>query len=114
MRAFSSHSAQNGKPNSLQPLKGNTPFFAAQAKLSVGKADDAYEKEADSVADKVLQRMENGAIHNSETFFPAAKIQKQNEEDSTEIQQKPLSDSITPLVQLKSVEEEKIQEKCEE
>ncbi len=114
MRAFSINSAQNGKPNSLQPTKGNTPFFAAQAKLSVGKADDAYEKEADSVADKVVQRMENGAFRTSETFFPPATIQKKNEEENTEIQQKPLSDSITPLVQLKSVADEQIQEKCEE
>ena len=114
MRAFSTNNAQNGKPNSLQPIKGNTPFFVAQAKLSVGEADDAYEKEADSVADKVVQRMENGAFRASKTFFPLATIQKKTEEENTEIQQKPLSDSITPLVQLKSVEDEQIQEKCEE
>ena len=114
MRAFSTNSNQNGKPNSIQPTKGNTPFFAAQAKLSVGKADDAYEKEADSVADKVVQRMENGAFRASETFFPPATIQKKTEEENMEIQQKPLSGSITPLVQLKSVEDGQIRDKCEE
>lgn len=114
MRAFSTNIAQNGKPNAVQQMRGNSSFFAAQTKLSVGKADDAYEKEADAVADKVVQRTENNSLNSSEKFFPPAPIQKKNEEEKTnEIQTKSLSDSITPLIQLKVDEEKKIQEKCE-
>lgn len=110
MRAFSVNKNQNGNTNSLHLAKGNSPFFAAQAKLSVGKADDNYEKEADAVADKVVQRSEN----NSQTFFPTVPIQKKDEEEKTnDIQAKPISDSITPLLLLKADDEEKIQEKCE-
>lgn len=94
---------------------GNNPFFAAQAKLSVGKAGDSYEKEADAVADKVVQRTENNLSNTAGTFFPAAAIQKKSEEENAdEIQTKQLSDSITPLVQMRANEEEKVQEKCEE
>lgn len=114
MRAFSAHNVQNGKPNAIQQLKGNIPFFAAQAKLSVGKADDVYEKEADAMADKVVQRAESNPFNAVESFFPASPIQKKSEEENPDkIQAKPLSDSIKPLVQLMTNEEEKVQEKCE-
>ena len=76
MRAFPSHNVQAGKPNTMPKINGNNPFFSAQAKLSVGKADDAYEREADAVADKIVQKSES---HTSEsTFFPPAAIQKKN------------------------------------
>ncbi|MBK5212347.1 MAG: DUF4157 domain-containing protein [Flavobacteriaceae bacterium] len=115
MRAFSSHNVQNGKPNSGSQFSGNSPFFAAQAKLSVGKAGDSFEKEADAVADKVVQRAENNSSKAAETFFPTSPIQKKSEEENAdEIQKKPLSDSIKPLVQLQTNEEEKVQGKCEE
>lgn len=68
------------KPNTATEVKTSKPFFAKegqeyhdikskeqeipffspsfiQAKLSVGAPDDPYEKEADAMADKVLQRM---------------------------------------------------------
>lgn len=114
MRAFSAYNVQSGKPNAIQQLKGNTPFFAAQAKLSVGKADDVYEKEADAVADEVVQRAESNPFNAVESFFPASPIQKKSEEENPDkIQAKPLSESIKPLVQLMPNEEEKVQEKCE-
>ena len=115
MRAFSTYKVQNGKPNSGSQFSGNPPFFAAQAKLSVGKTDDPYEKEADAVADKVVQRSEKNISKTSETFFPTFPIQKKNEEENAdEIQKKPLSDSIKPLVQLQTNDEEKVQGKCDE
>jgi outer membrane protein OmpA-like peptidoglycan-associated protein len=102
-------------PKKGSSVFGNNPFFAAQTKLSVGKTGDPYEKEADAVADKIVQRSENNLFKSAETFFPNTSIQKKNEEEKTnEIQAKPLSDSITPLVQLRSNEEENVQEKCEE
>lgn len=78
-----------------------TPFFtkanAVQTKLTVGQPNDQFEKEADSVADKVVQRMA--------------------EPDS--IQTKPIIDAgaITPFVQTKCeacANEEKLQKKEEE
>ena len=101
MRAFPSHNVQAGKPNTMPKINGNNPFFSAQAKLSVGKADDAYEREADAVADKIVQKSES---HTSEsTFFPPAAIQK-----------KTIADSIMPVLQLKELEEEPLQRKCED
>ncbi len=69
----------------LQQLSGNratTRFI--QAKLHVGPAGDAYEQEADQVADRVLG-MSN----------PLAPVKRQPEEE--ELQLQPLSDAITPL-----------------
>lgn len=71
MKAFSTNTGQNGKANAAPHLNGNTPFFVAQAKLSVGKVDDAYEKEADAVADKVVQRSEKNTFNAAETLFSA-------------------------------------------
>ena len=77
--------------NGINPKKGNSsfgsnPFFTAQTKLSVGKADDAYEKEADAVADKIVQKSEGKTPEN--TFFPPAAIQKKSQENDVEELQK--------------------------
>ena len=104
--------------NGINPKKGNSsfgsnPFFTAQTKLSVGKADDAYEKEADAVADKIVQKSEGKTPEN--TFFPPAAIQKKSQEnDVEELQKKPIADSITPVLHLKELEEETLQRKCED
>ena len=133
MPAFTKNSNQNGHPSSLSKKAGSTSFFGIQAKLSIGKPNDKYEKEADSVADKVVAKSNKpDGFFGSETFFPSAppkpNIQKstseevQKQEDSEEIQEKPLAESITPVVQLatdddeiqqQANEEEQIQEKCE-
>ncbi len=69
-----------------------------QTKLTVGKPNDVYEKEADATADKVVQRLSENAYQNS-------------------IQRKPdLANSITPLLQTKCVaceKEDKLQKKEE-
>jgi len=74
----------------------------AQARLSVGTPNDAYEQEADRVADRV-------------TAMPDAQVQRVAEKDEEEqIQAKPLADQITPLVQRKAdapEEEEPVQAK---
>ena len=52
-----------------------SPFFSTgnskqratvQAKLRVGPANDKFEQEADSVADRVVQRMDSGEIGDAE------------------------------------------------
>ncbi len=96
----SNHSAPSGD-------KSEESFFGVQAKLNIGKPNDKYEVEADAVADQVTSKKET---NNSDTFFsPAPVIQKKEnteiqtkEESENEIQEKPLSESITPAVQLKA------------
>ncbi len=66
-----------------------------QAKLTVGKPDDMYEKEADAMADKVVQR------------FSAPDISAM---EVPGIRAKPLAAGITPLVQRKCGEEKDAEE----
>ncbi len=121
MSVFTKNSAQSGTAHaSLQKREG--PFFGVQAKLSIGKPNDKYEREADSVADKVVAKSQNeNSINNNTSFFPAKAasvvqkspfedVQKQEQE---EIQEKPIAETITPVVQLASDDEESLQEKCE-
>jgi len=62
-----------------------------QAKLSVGKAGDKYEQEADKVADQVIRMPEPGLQRQEDVT--------EDEEDKEKIQAKPLSPQITPLIQ---------------
>ena len=121
MKAF----AQNTNPKGASrqpsgPLEA-TPFFGVQAKLSVGKKDDHFEKEADHVADKVVQKSEQQpSFFANNSFFPKSQpsVQRlpleevQKQEETEEVQEKPLAASITPLVQLAS-DDNAVQEKCE-
>lgn len=83
---------------------------SVQAKLTVGKADDQYEKEADSVADRVVQRMNteetvqrkpNNAGFNITPFVQTKcaaceKEEKENEQKENmqgELQRKPIFES---------------------
>ena len=73
-----------------------------QPKLTIGQPDDKYEKEADAVADKVVQRL----------AMPDVLTKKE-----TAIQTKPLAAVITPILQTKCAaceQEEKLQRKDEE
>ncbi len=80
------------------------PFFPSiQTKLAIGKADDSYEKEADSVADKVVNNTGEGAS-----------IQKKGGEEE-QLQEKPLSQTISTLQkQEMPPEEESVAQKAEE
>jgi len=73
-----------------------------QTKLTVGAPGDKYEQEADSMAAKVMT-MPDSAIQQP--------IQRQTDEETEAVQMQPLVNSITPLVQRKSGEEEEIQMK---
>ncbi|MGS2739383.1 eCIS core domain-containing protein [Sinomicrobium sp. M5D2P17] len=115
MQAFAKKSGITTNPASSN--KGREDFFGVQAKLSVGKADDKYEREADHNADKVVQKLDNPLQHQNHTPFFAASpvVQKKESQDEKElkIQEKPIVESITPLVQKQS-QEEQVQEKEEE
>ena len=88
---------------SQQQSQAFFPSPRIQPKLTVGQPGDKYEQEADQVADQVM--------HSKGTSFgasmPEPQVQRQPlEEEEEELQAKPLTDQITPLVQR---EEEPIQ-----
>ena len=73
-----------------------------QTKLTIGQPNDKYEQEADSMADRVVQRLAT----------PETISRKENG-----VQAKPLSFGITPVIQAKCTEcenEEKLQKKEED
>ncbi|MBC8754325.1 DUF4157 domain-containing protein [Kordia sp. YSTF-M3] len=81
--------------------KGNQHSFIPpiiQAKLTIGKSNDKYEKEADQVADKVM-RMPTG--NQSQTV--QRKCNKCNED---KLQMKPLAASLSPIIQRQEVKQD--------
>lgn len=83
----------------LQRAYGNRAVSRLiQAKLMVGPVGDKYEREADRVAEQVINMP-----------APASVVSRQPEEK--EVQTKPLAASITPLVQRQAEEEEELQTK---
>ena len=71
---------------------------ALQAKLRIGQPGDVYEQEADRVADAVMRMPE-----------PQVRRQPIEEEEEEQMQTKPFTDQITPLVQRQVEEEEEEQ-----
>lgn len=114
MSAFSQKSKSNpSSPSAFNSRQGDD-FFGVQAKLNIGKSNDKYEVEADSVADKVVSKKQNST---SESFFsPSPAVQKKSNEpkkDENAVQKKSLVENITPVVQLKTEKEETVQNKTE-
>ncbi|MFK7785447.1 MAG: DUF4157 domain-containing protein [Crocinitomicaceae bacterium] len=83
--------SKTNKASEEDSHSASRPFIGVQAKLNVGSANDKYEKEADRVADKVVNQSK------------ADSIQKKSED---EIQQKSLASEVTPYVQKMEAEEE--------
>ncbi|MGS2739384.1 eCIS core domain-containing protein [Sinomicrobium sp. M5D2P17] len=75
--------------------ENNRDFFGVQAKLNVGRPGDKYEKEADHVADKVV---------NKTADQPGIQKMGNGEE---ELQQKPLAETISTVQKQELKEEEK-------
>jgi peptidoglycan hydrolase-like protein with peptidoglycan-binding domain len=87
--------------------QSTTPFFAnanssgflgVQTKLTTGKPDDQYETEADSIADKIVNRTQSGL---NDSYFRPVQHQSNNP-----VQEKPLAETISPFVQKKEINEE--------
>jgi hypothetical protein len=72
---------------------------SVQTKLTVGAPGDKYEQEADSMAAKVMT-MPDSALQQP--------IQRQTDKETEAVQMQPLVNSITPLVQRSSGEEEEV------
>ena len=101
--------SKGGKQEFFHSSIKELPFFSKtknnnygiQTKLTIGAPNDVYEKEADAMADKVVQRLAQPEV-----------ISKKDQS----VQAKPLSTSFTPLVQKKCAhceEEEKLQKEKE-
>lgn len=102
-------------PNSQLFGGGFTSFV--QPKLNVGKPEDKYEVEADKAADQIVAKSKEP----SQSFFsPTPIVQKQNDEEiqskeieETTIQEKPVVEQISPLIQRQTSEDEEVlQAKC--
>lgn len=106
----------------------NDSFFKSrvQTKLAIGRPGDKYEVEADKTADSIVSKLKDPkpAAADKPGFFspkPVVQAKKQEQiqpkedtgQEKEEIQEKPLSESITPLVQT-SLAEESVQEKCDD
>ncbi|MDC8005369.1 DUF4157 domain-containing protein [Aureisphaera galaxeae] len=72
------------------------PTPVIQKKLKIGAVNDPYEAEADAIADKVMQSSFEPATPPSSS---GPLVQKKCSNCKEELQKKPLSESITPLVQ---------------
>jgi hypothetical protein len=81
-----------------------------QAKLKIGEPDDEYEREADRVADQVMRMPE--PVLQSKSGCPGCPF-KDKEVEEPEIQAKPVSGQITPLVQRQVVDEEDMEEQVQ-
>ncbi|MFD2565655.1 eCIS core domain-containing protein [Aquimarina rubra] len=107
--------AKSSNSSLFQKEKGDGAFI--QPKLNIGKPGDKYEVEADKVANTIVSK---GNDQSNSFFSPAPVVQKQSEEEvqkrentENQIQQKPLVEHISPLVQ-RQPEEEPVQQKEEE
>ena len=81
--------------------RGKTPFFegiALQRKLTIGSANDAYEQEADRVADQVVKM---DTVQTDATPTTGALVQRKCAacEHDEHVQKKPLATTISPLIQ---------------
>ena len=72
MSFFKPRNTNISAANSL--TSANSSFIDVQAKLSIGRSNDKYEKEADAVADKVVNR--EGLFGNQPFIAPSPNIQK--------------------------------------
>ncbi|MEP6930656.1 MAG: DUF4157 domain-containing protein [Flavobacterium sp.] len=123
MSTFNQISRSNlSTPSAFNSRKGED-FFGVQAKLNIGKSNDKYEVEADKTADKIVS---NTPEKTTESFFTSSTVQKsqatdvsKKENNENEIQEKPLAESITPVLQLQPIqkcdcEDENVQKKDED
>lgn len=80
-------------------------FFGFQPKLKIGEPGDKYEQEADKVAYQVVQSSnERQGFFGNSGFFGQINHSKN-------IQEKPLAETVSPLVQRQEEEEEELQMK---
>jgi hypothetical protein len=87
----------------IQPVSHVLPI---QKKVTVGAADDAYEREADQIAEQVVNAPSPAVPAGSSPAGAHTHADAQRQEDEDELQTKPLAAGITPLTLRREVEEE--------
>ena len=94
--------AKKQNTNPFFPTKSSGGFIPIQAKYAVSEPGDAFETEADHMADQVVSQAPAESPH----FFDssnASLVQRRSDEN---IQKKPLAENITPVM-LKETEKDK-------
>jgi len=100
MGAFNQKSKSSPSGPSAFNSRQGEDFFGVQTKLSIGKSNDKYEVEADKAADQIVSQKQNAK---SESFFSPSPV----------VQKKSLAERSTPVTQLKTEQEETLQNKTE-
>jgi hypothetical protein len=100
MGAFNQKSKSNPSGPSAFNSRQGEDFFGVQTKLNIGKSNDKYEVEADKAADQIVSQKQNAK---SESFFSPSPV----------VQKKSLAERSTPVTQLKTEQEETLQNKTE-
>jgi hypothetical protein len=93
--------SQNATPTTNK--KNKTPFIGGQTiqrKLTVGSSNDAYEKEADTIADQVVHASQPKAVSIQQSG-PLVKRKCSECEEEESLQMKPLTYNISSLIQRK-------------
>lgn len=114
MKLFRKHSTSSKTQNSVLFNSGGSPFFSGiQPKLTVSKADDPQEREADQVADRVMQNNSSEALQRQpmeeeeEMMQPKLQRQEEEEEAQPKLQREEEEEEATQLkLQTKGEEEE--------
>ncbi|MGV3604189.1 MAG: DUF4157 domain-containing protein [Dyadobacter fermentans] len=91
----SAHSLVQRSQHPFFSKRGEDSFFAPsgtplQPKVEIGQPDDPYEREADAMAEQIVQKKEA----------------EPSQKDKQKLQAKPVAESITPIVRRKRTEEE--------
>ena len=85
----------------FNPIVSTRQNKAVNSKLTIGQPNDRFEQEADATADQVIKMPQS-----------PPPIQRKCEDcDEEQLQMKPLAESITPIIQKQSEEEEELQMK---
>ncbi len=94
--------AKKQNTNPYFPTKNSGGFIAIQAKYVVSEPGDAFETEADHMADQVVRQAPAESPH----FFDSSNASLVQRRSGETIQEKPLAENITPVM-LKEKEKDK-------
>lgn len=96
MKTHANKSKEQNKSSHTRFIKSkNEGFFTVQKKLTIGKPKDKYEVEADKVADAVVFNSEN----HQNGFLKPASNQNIQKCSGCFMQEKPISETISPVIQ---------------
>jgi len=101
--------AKKQNTNPFFPTKSSVGFIPIQAKYAVSEPGDAFETEADHMADQVVSQAPAESPH----FFDSSNASLVHRRSDENIQEKPLAESITPVVLEEKEKDKEIMPKSE-